>query len=151
MNRILVMDFWDASPHMETSLAITKVLDDESFCVNYIFVGRSTVFEEQLSFTRENPIKVIEMYLQSTNVKKIVNPLLPPYDLSENTHIPTNINQLLHWNIDGLELGRACYSAIPELNTCAIPDLKSANIQSKLKTAATSYLQVFQYVFRIIR
>jgi len=151
MTTILIVDFWDATPHLETSLAIAKTLVTHNTKIEYVFAGRSTCFHEDLAYTKPDPRFFIQQYLAGTNINLNLFPVLPRYDELCDSQVPNNINQLLNWKLDDCDLGRSCYCALKELNTCLVPDLSSQDVRSRLKLAASSYLQVYHYFNQIIQ
>lgn len=56
MNKIFIFEFWNASPHLETSFELAKRHLDKGDQVTFFFLGHDVEFKQGLSFAKEEMI-----------------------------------------------------------------------------------------------
>ena len=154
MKKYLVVDYWDASPHLETSLEICIKLSSTSI-VYYGNLSNSTIFR---SFKRSAEQAKARNKLVSDIVKKNTNIILlsdTPSDF-EDTSLFCLPNELTVPNLlttfyNGIQVGNSLVASFPHKGRLSVnPFINNPESRDVLSLMAASYSQVYRYISHII-
>lgn len=147
MKKILIIEFWNCNPHLETALEIAKRHIDKGDCVTFYFCGHDTLYKEGIAV----PLKDSGVFRQLPEVigaKLIKSDRLKFYPRVNLQQVKVDfpqdfedLNDLMNLKYKTFEIGLAvCSSLVSNLRNSQ-PDLKknSDNIQKMIISAAQIY------------
>ena len=156
MKKILIIEFNNHTPHLETSFEIAKQHLDEGDQVHYVFGGHDVPYQHGLALKRI-PIKlfkaeclpeeIVSKLIQSERFHYLSNIDFKPFtnNFKENFE---SIDELMEFKISGCEAGLSVASTI-------IFDLKASNPalekqQERINLMLSSALAVYDHTLKLL-
>jgi hypothetical protein len=155
MKKILFIEFWNLTPHLETALELAKLHCDDGDHVHFVFCGHDTLFQEGLlltaksaSFLNKLPeVRGIEL-IASNNLK-----FTPRVKFRPVVHdVPcafNDLNDLMGYHYNDFEAGLAVASSLVSMLGNSSPDLTKHTDRIRLMLEST--IQVFNFSKELLR
>lgn len=149
LKKILIIEFWNCNPHLETTLEIAKRHVDAGDSVVFYFCGHDTLYKEGISVAPEEcgifrklP-EVLGAKLINSNKLNFyprVNLPLVKFNIPENFE---NLKDLMDLKYNNFEVGQAVCSSLVSNFRNSQPDL--ANNYKIIKKMILSAVQVYEF------
>lgn len=150
MKKVYFFEFWNCTPHLETSLELAKKHLDAGDEVHYHFCGHDALYQERLSLAASN--RMVRLGLaQLPECRGAALLESPPFHFYPRTAFapvnwqapdtPWTPESLTAFNWQGYEGGLAAYSSLVTLTGSAMPDL--AYYHEQVNTMLRSGMQVY--------
>ena len=154
MKKILFIEFWNLTPHLETALEIAKRHCDDGDRVHFVFCGHDTLFEEGIilsaksaSYLTKLPeVKGIELILSSS--LKFTPRVKFNAVVHDIPYVFNDLHDLMNYHYKDFEAGLAVASSLVSQVRNSNPDLN--NYSNQIHLMLESAIQVFDFTKEII-
>ncbi len=154
LKKILIIEFWNCNPHLETALEIAKRHVDVGDSVEFYFCGHDTLYKEGISVTPEDcglfrklPEVIGAKLISSNNLNFYPRVNLQPVDFN----IPekfVNLKDLMSLKYKTFEVGQSvCSSLVSNLRNSQ-PDLEKNH--ETIRNMILSAIQIYEFTRIVI-
>lgn len=154
MKKVLLIEFWNCTPHLETALEIAKNHSDAGDEVDFVFCGHDTPYQEGLSLTARSasfltqlPERKGHALIASERIRFTPRCRLEPVEVS-GPEFFKDINALKQFKYGTFEAGLAVASSLVSRLKNSNPDLVQR--ASEVRTMLNSTIQVYEFAKKTI-
>jgi hypothetical protein len=154
MRKVLLIEFWNCTPHIETALEISKNHADKGDEVKFIFLGHDTPYQEGLSLTAKRASFLTRLperkgvdLIGSHRMEFIPRCELPrvAYDCPE---FFVGIDELMGFRYKQFEAGLAVASSLVSRYRNSNPDMQRH--ASEVRIMLDSAIRVYEYSKKVV-
>jgi hypothetical protein len=150
MNRILFFEFWNSTPHLQTSLELSYKLSDKNE-IFFLFGGHTVNYIENVNFKyndeRDLPEIVGARLIKNSNIKFQLSVKFPKVS-NENLSLPTSLSEILNYKYKDFSVGRAAASSLMYELGHSMPN--PIEYLDHIREIIISGIQVYEYAKKFI-